>query len=159
MIHTLHCHFSPLPVKGRTAIFVKNKIKMSQTNEIQIRQIIANWAKAVNGKDIKGILAHHSNDVLLFDVIGPVQSKGIGAYKQSWEQQFFPWYGEDGKFEIDELEVFAGDDVAFCHGIIYCGGTANGQKMNLQIRLTIGLQKIDGEWMVVHEHHSEAAKV
>ncbi len=129
-----------------------------QTDEIQIRQIIANWAKSVNRKEISGILAHRSNDILLFDVIEPVQSKGIDAYKQSWEQQFFPWYGEDGKFEVDELEIFAGDDVAFCHGIIHCAGTEKGQKINLKIRLTIGLQKIEDEWTVVHEHHSEAAK-
>jgi hypothetical protein len=27
---------------------------------------------------------------------------------------------------------------------------------DLTIRLTIGLLKLDGQWSVVHEHHSEA---
>jgi ketosteroid isomerase-like protein len=131
---------------------------MTQADETQIRDLIKNWERSVNAKDINGVLAGHSNDILLFDVVEPIQSKGIDAYKVSWEQQFFPWYGDDGAFKIDELKVFAGNDIAFCHGFIYCSGTEKGQKVSLKIRLTVGLKKINGEWVVVHEHHSETAK-
>ena len=38
---------------------------METTNEQLIKKIIDNWAKAVRAKDIQGILAHHSSNVLL----------------------------------------------------------------------------------------------
>ena len=131
---------------------------MANTDEIQIGEIIENWAKSVRSKDINGIVAHHSDDILLFDVVEPLQSKGMAAYKQSWEEVYFPWHSEDGDFTVHELDITAGDDIAFCHGIIHCSGTDTGQKVNLEIRLTIGLKKRNGEWVILHEHHSEVAK-
>jgi uncharacterized protein (TIGR02246 family) len=125
------------------------------TDEGHIRELIEAWAKSVRGKDIDGILAHHAPDIVLFDVPPPVQLRGIDAYRKSWDQ-FFPWFGDSGVFEISELEITAGDDVAFGHGLIRCGGTeANGNKVELVVRLTVGYQKINGQWTVTHEHHSE----
>lgn len=132
---------------------------MEATNEQLIKGIIDNWAKAVRAKDIPAILAHHSPDILLFDVPEPlVQSKGIDAYKVSWEQVFYNWYGDDGQFEVTELSITAGNEVAFCTGIINCAGTDQGQKVHIKVRLTIGLKKINCQWIITHEHHSEAAK-
>jgi len=132
---------------------------MEATNEQLIRDIIDNWAKAVRAKDIDGILAHHSPNILLFDVPDPVvQSKGIDAYRESWEQVFYSWYGDDGGFEVTELNITAGNDIAFATGIIHCSGTDKGIKVHIKVRLTIGLKRIDGQWVIVHEHHSEAAK-
>ena len=79
---------------------------MEATNESLIKDIIENWAKAVRARDIETILAHHSPDILLFDVPDPiVQSKGIDAYRESWEQTFYNWYGDDGQFEVTELSI------------------------------------------------------
>jgi ketosteroid isomerase-like protein len=130
---------------------------MEATNEQFIKSIIDNWAQAVRAKDISGILADHSADILSFDVPEPVQSKGIAAYRLSWEQVFYDWYGDDGQFEVTELSITAGTDVAFCHGIINCNGVEKGQKVSIKVRLTIGLKKINTQWVITHEHHSEAA--
>jgi ketosteroid isomerase-like protein len=94
---------------------------------------------------------------VLFDVPGPVQSRGIEAYKGSWRDQFFHWFGDAGVFDIDDLEITAGDDVAFCHGLIRCSGTdPTGRRTELlNVRLSVGLIRVDGAWTVVHEHHSE----
>ena len=130
---------------------------MNTSNESLIREIIENWAEAIRSKDIPGILKHHAKDVLLFDVPEPLQSKGIDDYCASWDM-FYDWYGVDGEFKVNELVIHAGSDIAFCHGIIYCSGTENGKKSSYDIRLTIGLEMIDGEWTIVHEHHSAPAK-
>lgn len=63
-----------------------------------------------------------------------------------------------GVFEISELNVTGGDDVAFAIALIQCAGTeANGDKVELGVRLTIGLGKTGGRWTVTHEHHSVPA--
>lgn len=124
------------------------------TNESQISIIIENWAKSVREKNIDGIMARHSANILLFDVPEPFQSNGTAEYRASWEDVFFPWYGDDGRFDVSDLQINAGDDVAFCTAVIHCAGTEKGQKISLKVRLTVGLKKIAGEWTVTHEHHS-----
>jgi ketosteroid isomerase-like protein len=55
------------------------------SNERQIRTLIEKWASAVRARDIDGALAHHTKDMVMFDVPFPLQSKGIEAYKKTWE--------------------------------------------------------------------------
>jgi ketosteroid isomerase-like protein len=58
-------------------------------------------------------------------------------------------------FNIEETDVPAGDEVAFVTVLMRCAGTEpDGEKVELQFRLTIGLHKIDGPWTVVHSHLS-----
>lgn len=124
------------------------------TEEAKIRTLIEDWARAVRSKNLDGIWADHSPEMLMFDVPPPMQSRGIEAYWKTWDV-FFPWYQDSGVFNIEEMDVSAGDDVAFVTALMRCAGTeANGEKVELQFRLTIGLCKINSRWTVMHEHHS-----
>ena len=123
-------------------------------DEAAIRELVESWAKAVRAKNLNGILANHSTDVLMFDVPPPLQSSGIEAYKKTWEL-FFSWSQDSGVFDITEMNIAAGDDVAFVTALMRCAGTEkNGERIELEFRLTIGLRKIGGQWIVMHEHHS-----
>lgn len=123
-------------------------------DEVAIRDLVENWARAVRSKNLTGILAHHSPDILMFDVPPPIQSKGLEAYKNTWDL-FFSWYQDSGVFDISEMNVTAGDDVAFVTALMRCAGrNSRGNTIELEFRLTIGLRKFDGQWVVVHEHHS-----
>ncbi len=124
------------------------------TDEAAIRELVENWARAVRAKDLDRILAHHSADMLMFDVPPPVESKGIEAYKKTWDL-FFSWSDDPVVFDIKNMDIVAGTDVAFVAALMRCAGTEkNGERIELEFRLTIGLRKIGGQWMVLHEHHS-----
>jgi uncharacterized protein (TIGR02246 family) len=124
------------------------------TDEGAIRELVENWARAVRIKDLDGILANHAPEILMFDVPPPIQSKGIEAYRKTWDL-FFSWSQDSRIFDISEMNITAGNDVAFVTALMRCAGTeANGDKIELMFRLTIGLRKIDGQWIVMHEHHS-----
>jgi ketosteroid isomerase-like protein len=100
-------------------------------------------------------MAHHAADIVLFDVPPPIQSRGLAESQKSWDQ-FFRWFGDSGVFELSELEIAAGDDVGFCHRLIHCAGSEPaGETAQLVVRLTVCYRKIDGQWRVMHEHHSE----
>jgi ketosteroid isomerase-like protein len=58
-------------------------------------------------------MANHSAEILMFDVPPPAQSKGIEAYKKTWDV-FFAWFQDSGVFDISELNITAGNDVAVC---------------------------------------------
>jgi uncharacterized protein (TIGR02246 family) len=124
---------------------------------IAIRQLVQNWAKAVRAKDFNGILANHSPDVLMFDVPPPLASRGIEAYRKTWDI-FFSWSDVPAVFEITEMDITAGNDVAFVAALMRCSGTErSGARTRLEFRLTIGLRKIGGQWTIMHEHHSVPA--
>ena len=123
-------------------------------DESAILDLVENWARAVRNRNIGGILANHSPDVLMFDVPPPLQSKGLEAYKKTWEL-FFSWSRDPVVFDFTEMNITTGRDVAFVTGLMRCAGTEpSGEKIELAFRLTIGLRKISGQWVVAHEHHS-----
>jgi len=123
-------------------------------NEAAIRELVESWARAVRAKDLDGILANHSTDMLMFDVPPPLQSKGIEAYKKTWEL-FFSWSNDPVVFDIKDMNIIAGSDVAFVAALVRCAGTEkNGERIELEFRLTIGLRRIGDQWIVLHEHHS-----
>jgi uncharacterized protein (TIGR02246 family) len=123
-------------------------------DEAAIRELVESWARAVRAKDFDGILANHSADMLMFDVPPPVQSKGIEAYRKTWDL-FFSWSDDPVVFDIKDIDITAGTDVAFVAALMRCAGTEkDGERIELEFRLTIGLRKIGGQWMVLHEHHS-----
>jgi uncharacterized protein (TIGR02246 family) len=124
------------------------------TDEAAIRELVESWARAVRAKDFDGILANHSTDMLMYDVPPPVQSKGIEAYRKTWDL-FFSWSDDPVVFDIKHMDITAGTDVAFVAALMRCAGTEkNRERVELEFRLTIGLRKIGGQWMVLHEHHS-----
>ena len=55
-----------------------------------------------------------------------------------------------------EPEVTIGGDVAFCHCLKKMSATpaCSTEPFALWYRSTAGLRRIDGEWLVVHEHTS-----
>jgi ketosteroid isomerase-like protein len=134
-------------------VWAMNEID-KRTNEAAIHELIVNWAKAVRTKNVDGILANHSPEILMFDVPPPLQSKGIEAYRKSWDL-FFSWARDFGVFDIDEMTITAGDDVGFVTAVMHCAGAeANQERFDLEFRLTLGLRKIRDQWIITHEHHS-----
>ena len=62
--------------------------QISAKDEGAIRYLVEDWASAVRRKDLNGILRNHSPHVLMFDIPPPLQSKGIEAYKRTWDLFF-----------------------------------------------------------------------
>jgi uncharacterized protein (TIGR02246 family) len=121
----------------------------------QIRTLIEKWAKAVHIGDLDGVLADHATDIVMFDVPPPEDGvRGIEAYRETWPG-FFEWQREGAVFEIVSLDVIAAEDVAYAYALLRCGTPEElASDPNNRLRLTLGLRKQDGRWVVAHEHHS-----
>ncbi|HSF48810.1 MAG TPA: nuclear transport factor 2 family protein [Burkholderiales bacterium] len=123
-------------------------------NETQIRELIDDWGKALRAKDVDALMSHYAPDMLLFDLAPPLRYVGADAYRKSWEDWFATIQGSVGS-EHRDLSITAGEDVAFCHGLHRISGKkTNGEQFATWVRVTVCYRKIDGEWMVVHEHVS-----
>jgi ketosteroid isomerase-like protein len=125
-------------------------------NEVAIRELVENWASAVRNKNMDAIIAHHSNDIVMYDVPPPFQSVGIAEYRKTWDTFFA--FTKRGVFDIQELHIVADEKVAFCFAKMKCEDKSKSIKFeSLDFRLTIGLKKINDQWVIVHEHHSVPA--
>lgn len=123
--------------------------------EAVIRRLIKDWASAVRARKLRDVVAHHTDDMVMFDVPPPVAVRGISAYRKTWAP-FFRWQSEEnGTFDIVKLDITAGDTVAFATALLRCGSKAELAKNNRpRLRLTIGLRKVHSTWKIAHEHHS-----
>jgi ketosteroid isomerase-like protein len=130
-------------------------MQQAETAERQIRTLIEAWADAVRRHDLPAVLAHHDQNIVMFDLPPPLQCKGVEEYKKTWDL-FFKYHKPSQAFDIEELTITPGEDVAFAFAIMRCGGGSKPQ--GFLFRLTIGLRKIGGDWRITHEHHSEPAK-
>ena len=91
-----------------------------KNEEIAIRRVIEDWASAVRARDINGVIAHHTDDVLMYDVPPPTAVRGISAYRETWPP-FFKALAEGGAaFDIVELQITAGDTVGFATARMKC---------------------------------------
>jgi uncharacterized protein (TIGR02246 family) len=121
-------------------------------NIAAVRHTFDRWIAAVQSRDRDGVVAQHTSDVVMFDVPMPPSINGLNAYRETWAP-FFRWFGEKGVFEPSDLTITAGDEVAFSHCLIRCEGS-QGEGSYLPVRLTLCYQKVDGQWLIAHEHHS-----
>jgi len=124
-------------------------------DDSQIRMLIQRWADAVHRGDLETVVADHADDIVMFDVPRPEDGvRGIGQYRDVWPP-FFQWQRRGASFEIAELDVTAGEDVAYAWALLRCGtpDELEADPAN-RLRLTIGLRRENGHWLVAHEHHS-----
>jgi ketosteroid isomerase-like protein len=127
------------------------------SDEQQIRDLIERWATAVHRGDMPAVLVDHAANIVMFDVPPPeLGVRGPAAYRETWPG-FFEWQASGAVFDIQSLEVTAGVDVAFAFALLRCGTAAEFDAYPEKLlRLTVGLRKVDGRWIVTHEHHSFA---
>lgn len=123
-------------------------------DEAHIRTLIDARIKAITTKDINKALFNIAPDILLFDVVDPLQSRGSDASRKRTEEWFSSFQGPIG-YEIRDLSITAGDDVAFCHSLNRVSATkTDGKPLDMWWRATVCYRKIEGTWMVTHEHNS-----
>jgi uncharacterized protein (TIGR02246 family) len=127
------------------------------SDEQQIRALIDQWAKAVREQNMSAVRANHDAHMLMFDVPPPLLARGLDAYMKTWDL-FYACAERPIVFDFHDIEVTAGQDVAFATAIGQCTSTDKGQREDLEFRLTMGLHKVDGAWRIVHEHHSIPAE-
>lgn len=123
--------------------------------DAEIRTLIREWAEAVHSGDMDTVLADHADDIVMFDVPPPDDGvRGIRDYEETWPP-FFRWQAGGARFEIVELNVEAGEDVAWAWALLRCGTDETFREQPGQrLRLTLGLRREGERWVVAHEHHS-----
>jgi len=120
-----------------------------------IEELIRTWARAVHEGNLDAVVDRHADDIVMFDVPPPHEGvRGKEGYRETWPP-FFAWQASGAVFDIVELDVTEGADAAYAWALLRCGTEQElAEAPERRLRLTLGLRKEDGEWVVAHEHHS-----
>jgi PhnB protein len=126
--------------------------KTQSADEAQIRKVTDHWAYALHNKDADAVLSHYAPSLIHFSLAPPLLSPRADAKDlKAW---FATWQGPLG-YEIRDLNITVGGDVAFSHSLNRMQGRNRaGGKDELWFRHTLGFRKINGEWKIAHEHES-----
>jgi ketosteroid isomerase-like protein len=90
------------------------------TAKSEIKALIEAWADVVRWHDLAAILAHHDDDIIMFDVPPPLQSRGLAEYKKTWDQ-FFAYHQPGQAVDVGEPRMWVGNTVASAVAIMRCG--------------------------------------
>jgi uncharacterized protein (TIGR02246 family) len=122
-------------------------------DDAQIREYIDASARAIRAKDIKAVMAHYAPDIVTFDIM-PLQTQGADAYRKNFEAWFASVEGPID-YETHDVRLTTRDDVAFGHYLGHVKSTrTTGEQTDYWVRVTAGFQRVNGKWMVTHEHVS-----
>ena len=120
----------------------------------EIRLILDAWSDAIRLKNVDGRTAHYATDAVLFDVVDPLQYKGVDAVRRRAQEWFDTWIGPLG-FEYNQVTILAAENVAFAHCMNKVKGTkTDGSPLEMWWRATVGFERRGDKWLVTHEHQS-----
>ena len=122
--------------------------------DAQIRECMDGLAQALRAKDINALMAHYAPDMVTFDFRPPLQVQGADAYGRNFEAWFASVQGPID-YEIRDLRITMRDAVAFSHYLGHVRSTrTTGERTEYWVRVTSGFRKMNGQWIITHEHVS-----
>jgi uncharacterized protein (TIGR02246 family) len=122
-------------------------------DEAPIRDCLNKWTRALHAKDLGALTALYAQDTIAYDLMPPSQVDA-SHYRKNFERWLNSMTGPI-EYEIQDLRIMTSGDVAFSHNLGHVKGTrANGEKADYWVRTTVGFQKRNGQWLVIHDHVS-----
>jgi len=139
------------------AIFVARQARATNHSQAEIKALQERLMAAIRVKDYDAIMACYipGEKLFVFDVVPPRQYVGAPAYKDDWKAALTPFKGPVTVTMSDLTIVSNGSDLAYGHSIQDFSGTdTNGVKIAFILRATDIYRKINGKWLIEHEHYS-----
>jgi ketosteroid isomerase-like protein len=123
--------------------------------ESQIRKLIEDRAQALRGKNAAAFLANCSPDTVTFLLAPPLRNAVTLEEARSGLEAWFATFKGPIGYEERDLNLTVSNEVAFCHSLNHISGArTSGEMTSVWVRTTICLRKINGVWLISHEHQS-----
>jgi len=119
-----------------------------------IEELIHRHVAAIRAKDIDAVMSSFAPEVVSFDLGPPLQHGGGEPFVRHWQELFHAYQGAID-YDISDLSITVGEEVAFSRSLNRTSGTiGNGKRSERWLRWTACYRKIGGRWLIVHEHVS-----
>jgi uncharacterized protein (TIGR02246 family) len=125
-------------------------------DQAAIKALEDQFVKDFNAKDTKAIMSLYVPDqgLIVFDASVPLQYTGADAYTKDWND-YWAMFPGPATFTMSDLDITVGGNVAYSHSIQHATMTdKKGKKMDMTVRVTDCYKKLNGQWLISHEHVS-----
>ena len=118
------------------------------TAEAAVRELLDERTAAMREKNADRLAECHRPGAVVYDLAPPLRKVFDREAKRSW------FAGHDGPmdYELTDVTVTAGGDVAVAYGLARMADAAGG--FELWFRTTLVLREVGGRWLIEHEHES-----
>ncbi len=125
-------------------------------NEDKISEIVDELTNALRAKNADDVVSQFADETVMFVLAPPLRFKtGVNAPGENGVQEWLDTFEDKIGYEVRELEITAGETVAFCHSLNRISGKrSGGENTDIWVRETLGFRKIEGEWKITHQHQS-----
>src|SRR5262249_39087484 len=121
--------------------------------EINIRQRVGDFVKAICAKDIDGVMSLYAPNIVSFDIAPPLRYVGADGKRRAWQEAFAALSGPIA-YEVRDLNVTTKGELAFVHSLNHIEATLPRGHIAMWLRWTPCFRQIDGVWLVMHDHVS-----
>ncbi|HZP16946.1 MAG TPA: nuclear transport factor 2 family protein [Terriglobales bacterium] len=130
--------------------------KTASKDKAEIRALYDGWAKAFEARNIDGIMAVYApgDELIAYDVVAPLQYRGNDAYRKDY-LEFLGQFEGPIHVEYRDMRILSSGDLGVIHAVERMSGKAkSGESIDFWLRATSGVKKINGKWLIVHDHIS-----
>lgn len=126
---------------------------------LEVQEVLANYKTAVEEKDVEKFMSGYAPDIHIYDCWMNWEIKGNALWKEIVSGWFAELRAEGVLLKVDfhDVVIEESSSLAFVHcAVTYTGHQeSSGEKLRQMInRFTFGLKKMDGSWLITHEHSS-----
>lgn len=124
-------------------------------DEDEIRTVVEGKAAALGTGDVKALLSYYATEVVEFSLAPPLQQPA-DAQDPARTERWLTTFEAPPVREVTRLKIAVSGDVAFTSSLDSMTATPRGaaEGFTLWFRVTLGLRRIDGRWLITHEHDS-----
>lgn len=122
----------------------------------EIKTLYADMTNALRNKDVAGATSSFADKSVMFLLAPPLRFRtGDESEGANGLEEWFDSFENNIGLEFSELEVMAGDRVAFLHCLVHLTGKrTDGTDTDVWYRETLGLINTVGQWKITHQHQS-----
>jgi ketosteroid isomerase-like protein len=122
---------------------------------MDVRAVIEARAAALSKGDAELVVSYYAPSVVIFNLAPPLRQPSDGRDPAPLSQ-WMAGFESPPQREVTQLEIVESGDVAFATSLDSMSATPAGSSegFTMWFRVTTGLQRIDGMWLITHEHES-----
>jgi ketosteroid isomerase-like protein len=121
----------------------------------------AAWLEAFASQDLERMMSFYVDDIYSYDLMAAPTEAGLAMafdgeaiWRQNWVS-FFAMFDDDLVVTIEDLTVYQHGDLATVRGLTRLQGTiVGGPTIDIWVRETNVLRRVNGRWLIVHDHVS-----
>jgi ketosteroid isomerase-like protein len=123
-------------------------------SEVEIRERIEVLLEAIRTGDMDAVRTIFAPNLVSFDIEPPLRHLGAEKKWANWEK-VFEAFELPLEYEVRDLTVLVDGDLAVVYSLNNMNAALRGGgKIDYWLRWTATWQRIDGQWMIVHDQVS-----